>query len=783
MTARIAVLVVATLGFCSAGCSYNPGYFPYILPPGRIQQDHAKPGGPGYFRNYDPQAVKLEVSPNQLITAPLGSQVVLLGTVMDKDGQPRRSRRVEWITEGPGNIVEVDESGFYPGRGYKVDNRYAVSYTNYTTKTITRGNTDPADDVIVAPGQTFCVLSSAIAGETVVTVYAPEVFNWDNGRVTVKILWGDGRFSFPASAVTRVGGEHTLTTSISSTAADGIPAGYRIRYRVIDGPAAVLVSRAGSGTGASLSGTGSKEAEAFTDANGDAAVRLVQQVPKAGKTRVFVEVVKPPESGTGTGTVVGRKETVIEWAEPKIHLAVNAPNAAGLNGTFPVTVSLDNDANIDSRNAKVNITLSDGATLVKSDPPPSRQDITGTLTFELPPTPGKTKQEVVLQVKPARLGQVTVTADAVTTDGLSATNKATTRVEQGKLQLHIEAPTAALTDEQIPFRIAVTNAGAAPAENVTVWARCDEGLKGAAAQNPIELAAGSLAPGQTKTLDLPLVAARSGRYGVRATVTGDGNLSGSAEPVAVDVRSVKLTAGATGPRMAYLNAEFDWTVSVKNTGDATATNLVVRATVPNEVRVKPGDGGTVGAGSVEWKLPELRAGDQKTFRLSVTALKLSDRAALTVSVLGDANNGTRTVGEPLGAKAETAVAIIGTPALVLELATPAGLVEVGKRVSFQVRVKNQGTVSARNVEVNAFAPPELKAIRGAASPGADVASIDATGRVTFTIVEELRPGATITFTIDVDAVQAGDARFRAEVRAAHLTNALKEEQAARVTAK
>ena len=611
----------------------------------------------------------------------------------------------------------MDESGFYPGRGYKVDNRYAVSYTNYVTKTITRGNTDPADDVIVAPGQTFCVLSSAVAGETVVTVYAPEVFNWDNGRVVVKILWGDGRFSFPASAVTRVGGEHTLTTNISSTATEGLPAGYRIRYRVMDGPAAVLVSRAGTGTGASQSGTGSKEAEAFTDADGNAAVRLVQQIPKAGKTRVFVEVVKPPESGTGTGTVVGRKETVVEWAEPKIHLAVNAPAAAGVNGTFPVAIALDNEANIDSRNARVNVTLSDGATLARSDPPPTRQDGNGTLTFELPPTPGKTKQEVSLQVKPAKLGQVTVTAEVVTADGLSATNKATTRVEQGRLQLHIEAPAAALTDEQIPFKVAVTNAGPAAAENVTVWARFDEGLKGAAAQNPVELAAGSLAPGQTKTLDLPLVAARSGRFGVRATATGDGNLTGSAEPVAVDVRSVKLTAAATGPKMAYLNAEFDWTVTVKNTGDATATNLVVRATVPNEVRVKSPDGGTVGAGSVEWKVAELRAGEQKTFRLNATAAKLADRATLTVSVLGDAKDGARTVGEPLGAKAETAVAIIGTPALVLELATPAGLVEVGKRVSFQVRVKNQGTVSARNVEVNAFAPPELRAIRGTASPG------------------------------------------------------------------
>jgi uncharacterized repeat protein (TIGR01451 family) len=777
MTTRTALLFAA---FASAGCSHNPGYFPYLIPGGPIVQEHAKPGGHGYFRNFDPKACKLEVTPNQQITAPLGSQVVLVGTVYDKDGQPRRSRRVEWIVDGPGNIVEADESGVYPGRGYKVDNKYAVGYTSYITKTITRGNDDPGDDVIIAPGQTFCVLSSAVPGETTVTAYAPEVFNWDNGRVVVKISWGDGRFGFPPPAVVRYGGEHTLTTTVTATGADGTPGGYRVRYRVLDGPPAVLVSQAGTGTGASQSGTGGKETEAFTDASGAATVRLVQRDPQAGKTRVAVEIVKPSDNGIGPGTVVGRRETVVEWAEPKIGLTVNAPGAAGL-GNFPVTVALDNAGAVDSKDARVKVTLSDGATLASSEPPPTRQDAAGALTFDLPPVAGKAKQQVTLQVKPARLGEVTVTAEAVTTDGLQATNKATTRVEPGKLHLVLESPPGALAGAPIPFKVAVTNAGAAPAENVTVWARYDTGLAHPSPQNPVELAAGTVAPGQTKVLDLPLVARTTGRYGVRATVTGDGNLSASADPAAVDVRRAELTAAATGPQLVYLNQEFAWAVTVGNNGDAAVSNVVVRASVPTEVKAKAAeDGGRVGAGSVEWKLSELKPGEQKTFKFTAEAAGLTDRAALSVAVLGDATNGGRVVGDPVGAKAEAAVAIIGTPALVLELATPPGLVEVGKRVSFQVRVKNQGTVSARNVEVTAFAPPELKTVRGT---GPAEGRLDGAGKVTYPPIDELRPGQTMAFIVEVEAVQAGDARFRAEVKAAHLTRTLQEEQAARVTAK
>ena len=69
---------------------------------------------------------------------------MLIATVYDEEGQPRRKRRVEWMLEGVGNIVEVDESGYTLSRGSKVDNKYAISYTDYLEHTITRGNDNPA---------------------------------------------------------------------------------------------------------------------------------------------------------------------------------------------------------------------------------------------------------------------------------------------------------------------------------------------------------------------------------------------------------------------------------------------------------------------------------------------------------------------------------------------------------------------------------------------------------------------------------------------------------------
>lgn len=774
-TRHFLLVFAAAVWAGGAGCSYNPGYVPYTLPGGPIIQEHAKPRF-GFFRDFDPKACRLDVTPRDA-TAPLGSQIVLVATVYDKDGQPRRSRRVEWILEGPGNIIEVDEAGLYAGRGYKVDNKYAVTYTDYIRHTITRGNNDPKDDVEISPGQTFCVISSAVPGETTVTAYAPGVFNWDNGRVVSKIVWGEGRFTFPPPAVVRYGGEHALTTSITHFEQDGpVSPNYRVRYRLLDsndGTAAVLVSRNGAGTSGSQSGTTAKEVETVVDTSGAATVQLVQPTEHAGKTRVAVEIVKPSENGTGPGKVVSRRETVIQWVAPEVKLDVTAPPVAAANGSFPATVSVANTGLVDSGASQVRVSLSDGATLERSEPPPVRQE-SGALIFDLPAVAAGKKQEATLQVRPARVGQVTVTAEVATADKLQARKDATTKVETGRLAVLVEAPSSALAGEQAPIRIAVTNSGATPAASTTVWARFDSGLTHPSGQNPVEFAAGTLAPGQTKTFDLPLTGKTTGRYAVRANVAADGNLSATSAPVAVDVRRAELKVAVTGPRLAYMNESFPWTITVSNTGDGVVSDVVVRAMLPPEVRLKDAGTGTAGAGSVAWRIPELQPGAQQVLKLTMEGAKLTNRATLSVSAMADQAIGSA---KPVQARGDGTVSIIGTPALGLELATPPGLIEIGKRTTYVVRVRNQGTVSARSVGVTAFAPPELKVVR---ATGAGEGRIDSTGQVTFPPLDDLQPGSVATFRIEVEPVQAGDARFRAEVQAGHLKNPLKEEQSARI---
>ena len=82
-----ALLLVAPAAGCF-GITQNPSYFPYYLPTGDIIRTHAKPPGHGYFANFDPHAVRLEVTPLES-SGPTRGQCLIVASVTDENGQPR----------------------------------------------------------------------------------------------------------------------------------------------------------------------------------------------------------------------------------------------------------------------------------------------------------------------------------------------------------------------------------------------------------------------------------------------------------------------------------------------------------------------------------------------------------------------------------------------------------------------------------------------------------------------------------------------------------------------
>ncbi|HEX3147449.1 MAG TPA: hypothetical protein VHR66_05155 [Gemmataceae bacterium] len=590
-----------------AGClSGSPSYFPYLLPAGDpALQTHARPPGPGYFDDFDPHACRLVVRP-ELCTAPVRGSQVFIATVYDADGTPRRKRRVEWMVEGPGSIVEVDESGYLPGRGMKVDNKYAFSYTDYFEHCITRGK----EEFTIRPGQTWCLVTSAVEGETTVIAYCPAINDWEKNRVYAKMNWVEGNLLFPAPVTARAGGDYTLNTTI--TRAGDTTAGYRVRYRIIDGPAAALTATDG-GEVASVT-----EAVTVFGNDGSGRVNITQPVPTAGTNRIGIEVVKPDPDRPGQFTVVSKSETRVTWKSPKLDVTVVAPKSVSVGQDATVTYTLAGTEKLDSGPVTLTAKLPEGIDLVRTEP---KAAIDGdTVIWTLPRSAGGKQQSVRATVRPHQPGLYSLSADARSDDGVNGSGSVAVTAFAGKvtpsdspapkpkavestepqLALTIHGPVRTNVGQTVTWQIVVQNHEEAASGKIEVKATLPAEISfvsasdgGKASGRQVVWNLGSAPAGQERTITLTGMCNNAvARTAVTATITAQPANRGNSKPwsPAKPSEAVIEIAGVPALQMSVKDSidpvpvgqRTTYSVRVKNAGTQVAKAIVITAEVPSE---------------------------------------------------------------------------------------------------------------------------------------------------------------------------------------------------------
>ncbi len=764
--AGLVLLLGAVL--CASGCgiSQNPSYFPHLVPAGDIIRTHGKPPGPGYYANFDPHACRVEVRPLEA-SNPVRTQHVLIATVYDAEGQARRQRRVEWLLEGVGHIVEVDESGVAPGRGYKVDNRYAVSYTDYHEHLITRGNNVPDDDFVIRPGQSWCVISSPVEGDTHVTVYCPEIFNWDRHKVTVTKHWINTGWTIPQPAVNRIGADHVFTTNLFRLTDRAPVANYRVRYTVLSGPPAVFRNALTPGPsptgpigpiGPMREGPGGPDgpvAEVLSDPQGNASVTLVQTQPQGGVNRIGIEIIRPPEPGsTNPGIIIGRGETFKEWIAPNIQVTKVGPPTAAVGQSINYTITVTNTGRVETEAITVRDTPPpEGLTFLNSQPPAMQEgrELLWTLGGLAP------GQSATIQAtfRGERVGTFVNTVVATSAEGLRAENNATVQITSPSLAVTKTAPQAAVVGTPVTYTITVVNPGNGPATNINLVDEFDAGLEHQSGANPIQLDVGTLAPGQSRSVQLVLTPRRSGQLVNRVTATADGGLREQATHT-LTAALPKVSISKSGPAFRYAKRPAEWNITVTNGGEVPVSNVAVRDQLPVELSfVQAGQGGQLVGGQVVWNLGTLQAGEQRTVQVTTRAEQLTPRAINVATVTADPG---------IQERAEAAIEIRGIPAFMLEAIDTEDPVEIGGRTTYEIRVSNTGSLVGNGIQITAVVPPQLRALSGTGPVQPKIEG----NKVTFPAVDGLVPGKDLRYSITVEAVRVGDVRFRVEMRSTSL---------------
>lgn len=775
------------------------------------------PGNPA-FPNLVIRQPTVNLSPRQLI-APVGSEVVMLAGVCNVDNSYTTGEKFEWMIspDSVGEFTTVGEGGCLPwfhlfGKSsHKLTNTYATGKAVTSTVLLSRGTISPVDDVTVNRGQAWIALTSPTEGTSVVTALAPSVLGWAQRKATGTIHWIDAQWVFPPAAVNPQGRNHVFTTSINRHTNGAPLAGWRVRYEILDGPAAGFAP------------DGREMVEVPTDELGQAPAEIVPKGLESGTARINVQIIRPAQTSGPSVTpelILGSAVTTMTWTSPQLSLDTSGPSQASVGAAVTYRILLTNTGDLPAKGVVVSEEVPAGVTFVSSTPPPV---ITGRkLEWDVGELPARETRSIDITFRADQAGSFNHCASVETENNLSASDCVATSVTTPQLEVQIAAPPQVEVGQTARFEIVVTNRSSLPATGLEITSTFDQGLKHLKAESPITRGMEDLPAGASQTVYMTFQVVAPGRACNQIEVTGAGGLRGAASACVTAVPATTpspppilnqppptqpmqpagqgvIELSASAPNQARLGDMVTLAIDVFNRGNVPLTNVRITSTYHAPLRIVRAEEGFEEKrfqDELVWNLPRLEVGQSRRLRIECQcvsdAVEACLKAAVTcqeaqpqakvacLRILPAAAPGAGAAAPPTTPEAKPPIASNVKPAPALpEMRTPsappqrpadlkltmtdlADPIRVGSETTYRVIVRNDGEVSAQGVELAVMLPPELVVVDTRVEERA-IPSVPIAGGVRFEKVAELRGGKSITYTILCKSVKAGVAQVTATV--------------------
>ena len=551
-------------GAPAAGVPSAPGFPSGVSPiPTGVAGSNIVPAGPQ--SPAPPYGEGLTITPGKII-APIGSEVILLASVVGNEGYMLTDQPVHWTIEpsSVGHLAALGERGSHDWlnhlHGYprKISSTYAITKSAVRAMMLDRGTPQPNDDVIVQAGQAWVSVASPVEGVSHVTALSPSIGTWERRQQTAAIYWVDAQFAYPPPSANPAGEKRTLTTNITRLSNGAPIAGWIVRYEVTAGPEATF------------SPGNERVVEVVTNDAGQANADLTLVSPVSGANQITIQVIRPsnPSIGDGQQVIIGNGATTQTWTS-------GMPSTTSATSEFAVRVRGPSQARIgDAVTYRIEVSNPGPAlreVTVTDQPPPGLEFLNSSPTADASPSgqvwiirelaAGETRT-IEANYRPARAGTYSFCAVANAGPGRTAKGCVTTVVggslppsgaggttgggastpsttsRRPVLQVEVTGPRTAEVGEKLAFEIRVTNRGGAAATGLSVTDRFDDGLEFELPdeQSPITTPLRDIEPGRTARLIVNFIARRAGQHCHDVTVTGDDNAR-AATSACVTVRS------------------------------------------------------------------------------------------------------------------------------------------------------------------------------------------------------------------------------------------------------
>jgi len=465
----------------------------------------------------------------------------------------------------------------------------------------------------------------------------------------------------------------------------------------------------------------------------------------------------------GVGTITPDTPSTPQQAQ--LTIEKQAPGNATLGQELIYSIVVRNVGRSAAKNVVVEDLVPKGTELQGTDPQ-ARMTPEKKLIWQLGAMkPGATRT-IRIKVIPTEAGQI----GSVATVSFEAAVASRTVIVAPQLRLSMHGPEEVRVGEKAPYKFTLTNTGTADASNVYVRSIIPAGFEHPAAQKhdgvtDIEYQVGTLTRGESREVELTLLAVEAGQFQNHAILTADGNVNvESRQPV--NVITSRLKIHREGPANRVVGSEARFINSVTNESGRPLQGVTVTEVIPIGLKfVQATDGGYYNAQrrTVTWQLETLEPGGLRrlqTVVLPESAGKMATKVT-AVDQRGDEAQATSTLN------------VAGFSSLTVDVSNPARAIPVGEEVALRLKVRNGGTAAASKVETRVQLPPELKFV----SAKGPVRYAQQGEWIAFEPIDRIGIQDEQTFDIVLAASSASqDARVVVQLTSSELTRPLSEDE-------
>ncbi len=419
---------------------------------------------------------------------------------------------------------------------------------------------------------------------------------------------------------------------------------------------------------------------------------------------------------------------------PSIVIQKRGPAEVQVNRPASFVLSVQNVGPVEAMGVEVHDRIPEGMELIDAVPAPQ---VDGDLMrWQLGALAAGDERTIQLNLVPRAEGELGSVA-RVTFEAAASIRTRSTRPQLSIEQL---APAEVMIGGIVELELQVANPGTGTASNVVLQTDVPEGFRHAAGRqldNPI----GSLAAGQSRREILRMRAVAPGTFDNTVRLIGDDGLTAE-HTVAIRVIAPQLTLALDGPSRRFLRREATYNLQVQNTGSADATNLQINVQLDRGLEfVRTENGGVYDPNRhlVRYRLQKLPAGQTGSVPLTLLPIRIGS-SAIGLEATADLQT---------TASANAVVAVEGQSELTFTVTDLADPVEIGAETTYEIRVKNTGSLDDTNVQVAMNLPAGLQIV--ASETGG---SQDERGGIIFDPLAKLAAGEEIVHRVQVRGVQA-----------------------------